>query len=535
MPLLDAYGRPIDQSLLKRPQGEPTVAGVRSAYSGAHPAAGLTPPRLARLLRESIDGDPERYLELAEDMEERDLHYGAVLGVRKRQVAGLQITVEAASDAAGDQEAADLVRLALDRPGFADELVDILDAIGKGFSASEILWDTSERQWMPRRIVRRDPRHFEFDRDTRETVLLRTLEGPQPLNAFGWVVHFGKAKSGLPIRGGLARAAAWAFLFKAFTVKDWAIFAEAYGQPLRVGRYGPGATNDDKEVLLRAVTSIGTDFGAIVPAGMQIDFVQASLSGSHELYERRADWLDRQVSKLVLGQTQTTDATAGGYATARVHDGVRDDIEESDARQLAATLMRDYVRPIVDLNLGPKKAYPKIVIGRPDEVDVDKMVDQVVKLVPLGLKVGMSTIRDKIGLPDPDPEEELLVAVRPPAPPAPARTPDQSATAEVAAAADGAPPQIATQSQMPPAADAIDEAVAAMLEDDGWERAIAPMIEGIEEKLGEAATLEDVRAVLAGHVAEMDVSRLAEMLARFGFSARLGGAAGETLVPGRGA
>ena len=53
--LLDAYGRPINTAVLKTEQGAPTTRGVRR-HDAMHPAAGLTPGRLARVLRDSIDG-----------------------------------------------------------------------------------------------------------------------------------------------------------------------------------------------------------------------------------------------------------------------------------------------------------------------------------------------------------------------------------------------------------------------------------------------------------------------------------------------
>ena len=62
---------------------------------------------------------------------------------------------------------------------------------------------------------------------------------------YKFIVHFHKAKSGLPIRGGLARLAAWAYMFKNYTVKDWAIFCEAYGHPLRLGKYEATAKPED--------------------------------------------------------------------------------------------------------------------------------------------------------------------------------------------------------------------------------------------------------------------------------------------------
>jgi phage gp29-like protein len=512
--LIDQYGNPLRKAQMTSEQAAPNVASVRRPY-GNHQAPGLTPPKLARILREAIEGDPERYLELAEDMEERNEHYAGVLSVRKRQVSGLEVTVEAASDDADDVTAADLVRDVIDRDDLEDELFDILDAIGKGFSATEILWDTSEGQWTVEALKWRDPRWFTFDREDGETLRMRGLSGDEDLWPAKWIVHRAKIKSGLAIRGGVARSAAWAYLFKTFTATDWSIFCEAYGQPLRLGKYGPNASDKDQAKLMQAVSSIASDFAAIVPESMVIEFIQASLAGSLDLYERRADWLDRQVTKLVLGQTATTESQAGGYAVGKVHDGVRDDIERADARQLAATLNRDLVVPLVSLNLGPRKKYPRVKIGRPDETDVDSLVTNVVKLVPLGLKVGMSTMRDKLGLPDPGKDEELLV----PQAVAPTQQ-DQSETS---------PPIVATQSQLVQSKhDAIDDA-AARITADSWQEMTPPVVDGLTEALSNATSVDDVQAILARQVSAMGVNAFVEQLARAAFSARISGEADEAL------
>lgn len=516
--LLDQYGRPIDMAALRAEQAAPTSAGIRR-HDAMHPAAGLNPGRLARMLRDSIEGDPEQYLALAEDMEERDQHYASVLATRKLQVAGLEVSVEAADDDKASVDHADLVREVIDRDAFQAELRDMLDALGKGFSATEIVWDTSAGQWRPGQLKWRDPRWFVFDRIDGETLLLREGSHNAAVKPFGWIVHHAKAKSGLPIRGGLARGAAWAFLFKAFTVKDWAIFCEAYGQPLRLGKFDAGASEKDKEILLEAVTNIGTDYAAIVPMSMSIEFVGAQLAGNHELYEKRADWLDRQVSKLVLGQTATTDAIAGGHAVGKTHDRVREDIERADAIQLAATLNRDLVRPLVDLNFGPQKAYPRIRIGRPEEIDLDKFMNHVAAFVRLGGRVGMATVRDKIGLPDPSPDEVLLGA--------PAeRTADPDRDQRKEAPEKGKDAAFSTAAGAADR-DAIDDAAAEIARE--WEPLLAPLTAGLADRLAAATSIEEARTILAEQLGAMDVSQLADMLARASFAARLAGETDEPL------
>ena len=512
--LVDQYGRPISTAALKQEQAGPTTTGVRRPNT-EHQASGLTPGKLGRLLRSSLQGDPEGYLALAEDMEERDLHYAGVLGARKLQVAGLDVTVEAASEKPEDVETADMIRRFIERDAFETEMIDILDAIGKGFSATEIIWETSESQWNPAALKWRDPRWFRFSDDDGETPLLRDVGGDVPLSPYKWIFHQAKVKSGLPIRGGIARAVCWTFLFKSFTAKDWAIFCEAYGQPLRLGKWGDGATEADKEVLLRAVANIGVDYSAIVPASMSVEFIKADISGSHELYLKRCDWLDQQVSKVVLGQTGTTDAIAGGYAVGKVHNGVKEDIERSDAKQFAATMNRDLVKPYIDLNKGPQKAYPKIKVGRPEAIDTERFMKNVSTFVGLGGKVGMAFIGDKIGVPEPKPDDELLQVRAKPELPA-GDEPDETKPQPIKLRAVQRVGSIAEPK------DAIDRSIDVMVSDD-WEPMVAPMIEGLEEKIAGASTLEEARRMLADHFATMDVTVLADTLARAAFASRLAG------------
>jgi phage gp29-like protein len=451
MTLFDAYGREVDTSRLREEQAAPTMAGVRNIYAVMHPSAWLTPERLTAILRQSEFGDPFLYLELAEEMEEKDLHYLAVLGTRKESAAQLDLVVRPASSDPEDIRVADMVSdLVLNGPlNLASAIFDIQDALGKGFSATEIVWDTSGREWAPVRLIWRDPRWFLFDWISGEQLLVRSLdnEGPeiplippggyahverrlapksetnggsalwnglQPLTApllpFKFITHFAQAKSGLPIRGGLARAVGWAYLFKNYVLKDWVTFAEVFGQPLRVGKYQAGATETDRQTLLRAVANIGADAAAIIPESMIIEFTQARTSASTELYERFCQYADNQISKAVLGQTLTTELPrgSGSRAAAQVHEAVRRDILSADARRLEETLARDLVKPLVDLNAGPQRRYPRLQLALPDTEDTKLFADMVAELADRGLRVGQKIILDRLGLPEASEGEAVL-------------------------------------------------------------------------------------------------------------------------------
>ena len=100
----------------------------------------------------------------------------------------------------------------------------------------------------------------------------------------------------------------------------------------------------------------------------------------------------------------------GSRAAAQVHDAVRRDILNADARRLTATLARDLVRPIVELNMGPQARYPKIELGLPDDSDVKVFAEVVAMLADRGLRVGQKTILDKLGIAAAGEGEAVLVA-----------------------------------------------------------------------------------------------------------------------------
>ncbi|TWD54472.1 phage gp29-like protein [Agrobacterium vitis] len=392
-------GRAVQMASLVVPIATPQAGGVRQVISG-HPADGIRPERLARILRSAAEGEPEAFFELAEDIEERDLHYAAVMATRKRSVAQLPITVKAASDSAEHQKHAAFIQSWIDEEILRSSLFDMLDAIGKGLSVMEIDWQYRMGSMLPRQFIWRPQRWFTFDRADGETVLLREGVSGQPLADHKFIVHRHKSKSGLTIRSGIARTAMWAWMFKSYTTKDWAIFCQNYGQPLRIGKYGRGATEPEKDVLWRAVKNIAGDCAAIIPTNMLIEFHEVgSKTSSTDMFERRADWLDRQVSKLVLGQTTTTDAVSGGHAVSQEHRLVQEDIERDDAGMVTATINQQLIPNMVAFNFGPQDHYPHVRVGRPDEVPLAEFADAFSKLAPHGLTADEAFLRERLGIP----------------------------------------------------------------------------------------------------------------------------------------
>lgn len=416
--LEDHRGKRVDQTELVKKLAEPSLTSVRTVWHQSI-ANALTPERLAEvLLAVDQNGDVFEYLTLAEEMEERDLHYHSVLSTRRLAVSKLNIVVEAVSDEAEDIKQADFVRDIISDEDIIRKLMsDQLDALGKGYSVSEIMWDREGPLWIPEDYVWRDPRFFQFDRNTGDDIMLRDERNPAdgvPLAAYKFIVHWPRLKTGIKIRSGLARLAVVAFMCKGYSLKDWMAFAEVYGMPLRLGKYGSGASQDQKTELLRAVANIGTDAAAIIPESMEIEFMDGARSGGgigEAVFERLSNWLDRQVSKGVLGQTMTTD-DGSSLSQATVHNEVRADIQANDAVQLGATFRRDLVKPLIDLNFGPRlrRGYPILRLAIEEAEDLESLAKSLPEFIDRGLPVESSVILDKFGLEIPADDAILLVS-----------------------------------------------------------------------------------------------------------------------------
>lgn len=534
--LYDAYGVPMQlkRSSLTQERAVPELTGIRHQFDEVV-APGLTPGRLGRALRDAATGEVYDFLTLAEEIEEREPHYRYVIETRRNAVTSLDVQVDPASEDARDIEVADFLRNNLiETPAF-ETLADMLvDGLSKGYSIVEVVWDTSAGGWLPARFIWRDPRLFQFDRETRSQFRLRVegLTDGVALDPLKFLVHVPMLKMGLPARNGLARVGAWSFMLKSFSMRDWAQFLEIYGMPLRLGKYTPGSSADDRAVLLSAVRNLGRDAAAIIPIGMEIDFVEAK-GFSDKPFESNVRFIDEQVSKLVIGKPG--DGTGASKAGEEVLDKVRLDIKKADARDLKLTLAEQLIRPVVDLNFGPQKRYPKVHYPIPERKDLQVWADAVSKLVDRGLEVEQSQVYDVIGLKEPATKEggKPVKLLKIPSEGGPKPKPPPQTPAERSAGVSPyrldpricpscGPSRLAADDAEQ--ADEIDRLVADAL--GGWEADMTPIVEAIRAAAASATSYEEFQAALEQLETELPVGDLARRIATLDMIGRGRGDAG---------
>lgn len=496
--ILGPDGREV--SVRKPVEREVAVATVRDRWS-SYPSSGLTPERLARIFKEADQGDLYRQAELFEEMEEKDAHLSSILQKRKNAVLGLDWDVIAYSDEPHDQAVREFIVEALDRiPALEEAFLDLLDAIGKGYAVSEIMWEVSGGRAWVKELKWRHQKRFTFSEDGRLLLVTDSAPTGEGVPEHKFIVHRYKARSGHPSRQGVLRVCAWMYLFKNYSVKDWVQFAEVYGMPLRLGKYDPSASKEDREALMQAVTQLGSDAAGIISKSTEIQFVEA-VKGTANVYEALTRFCNAEMSKAVLGETLTTEVgERGSYAASQTHGQVRQDILEADCKALAETLRRDLIRPLVLFNFGPGARLPWIRFHFEPPEDLERTAKVYAVLVQdIGLPIAAEHIYEKFGVPKPEPGQQIVV------PPG----------------IGALPARLLPFRAVPDPQDAVDR-----LADRCVARALEPvgrMAEEIMRAVERARDLEELREELAELYATLPADEFEDLLARALYAADLYG------------
>lgn len=440
MALIDPVsGKPFPSWMLQqRPVGGANLTGSRSAISTMS-MEWVDPASVGEMLRSAKQGNSQSWQEFCELIEQKDLHYLGVLSTRKRTVSQLPITVEDAGPSPDQKKQGEFVRDWIAKGILQRSLFDMLDAIAKGFSVMALQWHLDAGNYWPEKLIWRPQRWFDISYQDGETIMLRDDVGsgvtPDMANAvpeMGFagipersaVIHRHQSWSGLTIDQGLTRSIVFNSLFKLFSNRDWGVFVQAFGIPIRVGKFGRDSTPDDRAILWQAIVSSAGQLGIMIPESMMMEFIEPKNgAGASDVHERRCKWLDEQTSKAVLGQTGTTDARQGTHAAAVVHRQVQDDIERSDAMLLAHTVNNQIVRHMIDMSFGAPGDgnYPVVKIGRPDEAPLTEVIAAVQNLGPQGFKIRADDLYSRMNLTPPEEGDVVVGMIAQPQVPQPAK------------------------------------------------------------------------------------------------------------------
>ena len=381
-----------------------------------HPSRKLTPQKLQAIFDDAENGNIQEQAQLFMDIEEQDGAISSTLSTRKRATLKLDWAIKAPENASKtEEEMTQAVEAMFAQVGYLDDLiVDLMDACLQGFSANEIQWQMRDGKWFPVQFIHRPASWFKLDDD--DNPLLISPQNPmgEPLIQYKWIVHSHKNRSSALARNGLGRTLAWIYMFNYYAITDFAEFLELYGFPIRIGKYGAGATKEEKRSLLRALSDIGHNAAGIMPDSMEIELHNAasqSIAGNNP-YLQMTDWAEKMSAKMILGQTLTSgaDGKTSTNALGQVHNQVREDLLVSDAKQLQQTINQQLIIPFLLINfpnIDPSRV-PVFEFDLKEYEDIKTFAEALPNLVNYGMRISVAWAHEKTGIPMAGEDEPIL-------------------------------------------------------------------------------------------------------------------------------
>lgn len=359
------------------------------------------------------------------DKMQTDSQVRACLTIKKLSILSRGWQIQAASDDPGDARIADFIRFCLAdmRGSVIDVLFNVLDAVAKGFSISEINYKIMEDG--PYRgmigldsVKSKDPAGIAFESD--EFLNLTGLRqgflppssppyqggtkgGGVLLPPDKFIIYTYMPRYESPYGTSDLRAAYKHWWSKDIILRFYNVYLERYGSPTVLGAYTRGTPKKQQDDLLKVLDRIQQETAIVLPEDIKVELLEAQRGGESG-YLQAIEYHDRQIAKSILGQTLTTDEGMryGSFALAKVHLDVLRMTLEKIKRDVEESVMNEQlIRRLVDYNFQADR-YPTFSLGTLRERDLTMLADVVSKLVTGGVVAPDETwIREYLEIPEP--------------------------------------------------------------------------------------------------------------------------------------
>ena len=345
---------------------------------------------------------------------ERDTHVTSIMQSAKLNVAGMKYDIEP-HKLQGEKKAslrniaiADFVKHALKQTGhFPQHLFNLMDALGKGFSCSEIIWKVTSDGVIPVNILNRPQRRIQFDAVTR-TPKIRNIQNPyygDPLPDKKFIVHRVSSTWENPFGDALDQNLYWMWLFKRMAFKFYMTHLEVGSSSVPIVKHPTNATPELKNEALAIAEQIRSGAYGRIPENFEVIWATMNnLSSISQSYETFIRLVNDEMSKCVNGQTLTSEAGgtkgSGSMALGNIHQGTQSARDAFRAEGLSATLNATLIKWIVDFNFGTQESgaidgYPEFRFDLEQEQDLVAEAQIIASLSSAGYDVDAQELSDK--------------------------------------------------------------------------------------------------------------------------------------------
>ena len=154
-----------------------------------------------------------------------------------------------------------------------------------------------------------------------------------------WCVEVGK-----PRDLGLLLKCAHSYISKKNMLSFWDMFGEIFGQPMRIATTSSPDARERARVE-NALENMGAAFWGLFPEGTNIEIKESSRGDAYNVFDRRVDRCNSELSKVILNQTMTIDSGAS-LSQSEVHLQIFERTTESDAI-MAAHIINGRLLPLM--------------------------------------------------------------------------------------------------------------------------------------------------------------------------------------------
>jgi phage gp29-like protein len=304
---------------------------------------------------------------------ERDPHILAVMQSAKLNVAGMKWDIDpymAPKDkkvSARNEAIAEFVKDTLEATGhFPQHLFNSMDALGKGFSVSEILWNVDGSQVTIKNIINRPQRRFQFDAVDR-SLKLRNINQPYygiTLPDKKFIVHRCSSTWDNPFGDALDQSLYWMWIFKKTVFKFWMQHLQVGASSIPIVKHPVSANAQLKTEALSIAQMIRNGAYGRIPDNFEIIWAEAKNAIQNaQAYQQFIRTVDDQISKCIAGQTLTTEASSstgtGTHAQGKIHQQTMNQRDVFRAEGLMSTYNSSVIKWLVDYNFANVEGYPR--------------------------------------------------------------------------------------------------------------------------------------------------------------------------------
>ncbi len=396
---------------------------------------------VSAVYRLSLQGFRQQYIDLADELLDKDPHAAGVLSKRILGVVSHEMSIRPAKTEAGSNDE----KLANELARFCEEMLESIPdldtyvgsiqwAIYYGLKGLENHWRRDGRGWILDRVTDIHPRRLSYpapmswDLYVWDTGPVYPTISPNfrasPSN-FGYgirvadypgkfVIHAPKIRGNYPTREGLGRQLMYWMVLKLAAARGGLQYLERFARPIpdvtyttRDGNTRESRAANDKDIEDAKAAARAMGAGALAD-WVHSDAVKVSLltpdqnGGTAKLTYK--EWIaicNAEMSKGALGNTLTTEASgSGSRALGDTQERGELRVLKYDARMLANTLRRDILAWIVANNFpnAPLRLVPHVTIPVEEAPDPMKVIEKAARGAQAGIPIDADKTAAEAGL-----------------------------------------------------------------------------------------------------------------------------------------